>query len=339
MGEKSQKGIFYKVLLGIFLFLAVAYVGVTIYMGAIQKQFIFPGHPLQGSEKVIDTHCQNTENDRLIPITLPSGTKTFLRILTQPGVQAAETGPFTETAAEKPLENGEEAAAVPTSPESASGPEIAESPQTEKAGPVVTPTVLFIYGNMGCLAWCDPMLQELYKQGANVACIEWPGFGVAGGDASEQECYEAEQAAYDYLTGTEKIDPKTLYVMGHSLGTGPAADLASKNPVAGVILASGYTDIGAVAQNFYPYLPCKLVVVHRFATIKKIPSIQAPILFIHSANDTIIPYWMSEKNFEVAQKAGKNVDFLRLKEAGHDLFFDFPESPGVWERINAFIHP
>lgn len=329
MGEKSRKGIFYKVLFGIFLLLVVGYVGVTIYMGAIQKQFIFPGHRLQGSEEIADTHCQNSENDRLIPITLASGTETFLRILTQPGLKSAETAPFTETSAEKPLESG-------AGTESA---ESIESASAGKGGARLTPTVLFIYGNMSCLAWCDPMLQELYQQGANVACIEWPGFGVAGGDASEQGCYEAQQAAYDYLVGTEKIDPKTLYVMGHSLGTGPAADLASKNLVAGVILASGYTDIGAVAQNFYPYLPCRLVVVHRFATSKKIRSIDAPILFIHSANDTIIPYWMSEKNFEIAQKEGKNADFLRLKEAGHDLFFDFPESPGVWERIKAFIHP
>lgn len=323
MSEKKKKSIFYRLFLIAAILFLVVYIGITAFMAVNQRQFIFPGTRMQGSEKVTDTHCQNSETDRLIPITLPSGTKTFLRILTQPGFRAEPV----ETA-----ENGSQtfkSVSVSTEPENAP----AENPAS------ITPTVLFIYGNMGCLAWCDNMLQELYKQGANVACIEWPGFGVADGEASEQGCYEAEQAAYDYLVGTEKIEPETLYVMGHSLGTGPAADLASKNKVAGVILASGYTTIGAVAQNFYPLLPCKLVVVHQFATVNKIPSINAPILLIHSADDPVIPYWMSEKNFEVAEKAGKKVDFHRMKEAGHDLFFDFPESPGVWERINAFIHP
>ena len=308
---------FFKIFLLIIVSLfVILYLAVTVAMTAMQTKFIFPGHAWQGLERTTaDLHCAKTENDRLIELTTVSGVKTLMRFMTQPAAEPVETA------------------------ENADSQAPSEAVQTdENAKPATVPTVLFIYGNGGCLAWSDEIMVELYKGGANVACIEWPGFGIAEGTPSERGCYEAEQAAYDYLVGTEKIDPSTLFVMGHSLGTGPAAHLASTNRVGGVILAAGYTTIPDVSAFYYPYLPCKWVVVHKFATIKKIPNINAPILLIHSKNDKIIPFFMSERNVAVAEKAGKTVDFLQLDEAGHDLFFKEKESPLAWERINAFVH-
>lgn len=301
--KKSKIYRFFQVILLLFLFL---YLTVTIVMAFYQSRFIFPGQRWQGAENTSDLHCANTENDRIIDLTTASGVKTKMRLLTQSS-DSADSG-----------EKGAES----------------ESSREKKT---IVPTVLYFYGNCGSLSWADRMMRELYQLGVNVACIEWPGFGVAEGKVSEKGTYEAADALYDRLVSVEKIPPESIYIMGHSLGTGPAADLASRKKCAGTILASGFTTIPAVSQYYYPYLPGQLVVVSRFATSKKIPNMTAPLLLIHSQDDRVIPFFMSEKNEKIAQKSGVPVDFLRLSSAGHDLFFERGESPSVWAAIKKFV--
>ena len=311
MENNGKKRIFYRVCLVTLSICLFLYIAVVAGMACYQDHFIFPGIKWQGTKEVADLHCTATENDRIIDLTTASGVKTKARIWTQASQKS-----------DAEQENGQNS----------------EHKEQKTTNPTI-PTVIYIYGNCGCLAWSDRFLREFHEMGVNAACVEWPGFGVAEGEISEKGTYEAEDALYDYLTTVEKVPPESLYIMGHSLGTGPAADLASRKQCAGLILASGFTTIPDVSQFYYPYLPGKLVVVPQFATIKKIPKIKAPILFIHSRDDRIIPFEMSEKNYEVAQKCGLSADFLRLETAGHDLFFKRDESPSVWERITKFLAP
>ena len=46
------------------------------------------------------------------------------------------------------------------------------------------------------------------------------GYSISDGRASEQNCYEAINAAYRYATETEQIDPSCIVLFGRSLGTG-----------------------------------------------------------------------------------------------------------------------
>lgn len=99
-------------------------------------------------------------------------------------------------------------------------------------------TVIYSHGNAEDVGLSLDYLDELSDVlNANIIAYEYPGYSIADGKPSEDNCYEAIDAAYDYAI-REKIHPSTLVLFGRSLGTGPTVDLCSRKTVAGCILQS-----------------------------------------------------------------------------------------------------
>lgn len=63
---------------------------------------------------------------------------------------------------------------------------------------------------------------------------------MSQGEPSELGTYQAIDTAYDYLTQQLKIPPNQIIVYGRSVGGGPSVDLASRKPVAGLVLESAF---------------------------------------------------------------------------------------------------
>jgi dienelactone hydrolase len=57
-------------------------------------------------------------------------------------------------------------------------------------------------------------------------------------EPSEEACYAAVDAVYEYVTKVLNIDPQTLIAYGRSLGTGVTVDCAHRKPFKAVILQS-----------------------------------------------------------------------------------------------------
>ncbi|WP_159084280.1 prolyl oligopeptidase family serine peptidase [Saccharobesus litoralis] len=51
--------------------------------------------------------------------------------------------------------------------------------------------------------------------------------------------------------------------------------------------------------------------------IKQLAKLKVPVLLIHAKDDKRVPYAQSEDFYQAAQKAGKNVQYIELKQAGH----------------------
>ena len=84
--------------------------------------------------------------------------------------------------------------------------------------------------------------------------------------------------------------------MGRSLGTGPAAFLASEYTCGGLILLSPYTSIKAAAKH---YLGCfgkcaSYAIPDIFKTLQVFPKIKCPVLIIHGAKDKVTS-WKGSK--------------------------------------------
>lgn len=64
------------------------------------------------------------------------------------------------------------------------------------------------------------------SQDVNVLAIDYRGFGDSEGYPTEPGLCMDAQAAWDWLIHSG-AEPKDIVILGHSLGTGPAAKLAS----------------------------------------------------------------------------------------------------------------
>ena len=96
------------------------------------------------------------------------------------------------------------------------------------------------------------------------------------------------------------VKDKNLILYGESLGTAVAIEAAQNKDLAGIILESPFTSMIDLAQKYYPFFPVKLLLKDKYETIKKLPTINSPLLVLHGKLDTIVPFSMGKKLFEKA---------------------------------------
>jgi fermentation-respiration switch protein FrsA (DUF1100 family) len=181
------------------------------------------------------------------------------------------------------------------------------------------PSLLYFYGNSMCLKAAEGDFERFRRLGLNVFIPEYVGYGMSGGSPSERGCEATAEAAYEYLVDTRGIKPTRLLVGGWSLGGAVAVDLASRKPVAGLLMFSTFTSGVDMARRIVPLLPASLLLRHRFDNIRKIPRITCPILIGHGRVDRIVPFEMGKR---LAAAATAPVTTLWIDEADHNDFFD-----------------
>jgi len=153
------------------------------------------------------------------------------------------------------------------------------------------PWVLFLHGNAATIGSRVNVTryEHLHALGLNVMAPEYRGFGGLGGKPSERGVSDDARTAYDYLRQKKGVPPERIVIYGWSLGSAIAVNLASTVPEAGLILEGAPASLVAIGQRLYPLMPVRLVMRNPFDSIRKMPTIHAPVLFIHSPEDAIIP--------------------------------------------------
>jgi pimeloyl-ACP methyl ester carboxylesterase len=112
--------------------------------------------------------------------------------------------------------------------------------------------------------------------------------------------------------------PPRIVSVGWSIGSGVAADLAFRRPVAGLALFSAFTSMADMGQRMFPWLPVNLVIADRFDTLSKIPHIACPIFLAHGTRDQIIPFDMSAR---LRAAASSLVHYDPIDGADHNNIF------------------
>jgi hypothetical protein len=121
--------------------------------------------------------------------------------------------------------------------------------------PTATHTILFSHGNAEDLGEILPTLELLQAAGFTVFAYDYQSYGISQGRPSEQNAYEDVEAAYRYLTNTLGILPQQIISHRRSVGGGAAIALATRKPVAGLIVESSFTSAFTVITRFplYPF--------------------------------------------------------------------------------------
>jgi len=119
------------------------------------------------------------------------------------------------------------------------------------------------------------------------------------------------------LNNIKNITKKNIFVLGRSLGTGPAIYLASKRSPAATFLISPYTTFAAVGKHSKE--EDFLSLLNHFRSIDYVEQIKSPLLFIHGKIDQLIKYNESIKLYEKCSKdIIKEIDLI--DEIGHNFY-------------------
>ena len=170
--------------------------------------------------------------------------------------------------------------------------------------------MLICHGNLGNIGFGQrPEFYSFMRDtGLNLFAFDYRGYGDSTGSPNELGLYADAQASYDYLTKTMHIAPDHIIIFGHSLGSGVAIELAAKVPAAALIVEGAYTSVAQRGQELYPLLPIALVSTQRFPSIERIGSVKMPKLFLHSPEDSIIPFVHGQRLYAAANNVKRFVD-------------------------------
>jgi dipeptidyl aminopeptidase/acylaminoacyl peptidase len=189
------------------------------------------------------------------------------------------------------------------------------------------PWVLYLHGNGATIASRVNIAryQQLRALGLNVFAPEYRGFGGLDGVPTESSLGADARAAYDYLRTHYDVSPHRIVVYGWSLGGPVAVELAAAVQQAAVILEGAPASIVAIGQQRYPLFPIRLLIQNPFDAILKVGRIQAPILFLHSPEDVVIPIAEGRRLFDAVTGPKRFVEVrgghVDAAEADSAVFF------------------
>ena len=170
-------------------------------------------------------------------------------------------------------------------------------------------TILFSHGNAMDLGGTMPILLQLQAAGFSVLSYDYPGYGHSSGRPTERSAYRAIEAAYQYLIEEQGLDPDEIIVQGMSVGSGPSTYLASREPVAGLILESAFS------KAFEVVVPFRVMTFEKFPNVWRIGEIDCPLLLLHGTEDELVPFEHSEKLLAAADEPKRLVP---IEGAGHN---------------------
>jgi len=207
------------------------------------------------------------------------------------------------------------------------------------------PTLLFLQENAGNISHRLGNAKDLVKHlGCNLLLLSYRGYGRSDGTPSEAGLQADAQAALGFLQSAPGVDPRRLFVFGRSLGGAVAAALAAANPGAlrGVVLENTFTSIPAMATVLFPPLagligpgrPLAFLVRDTWDTLARVPRIAAPLLFICSGRDEMVPPAQMRRLHAAAR--GPRVSWLELPEASHMDAWMVGKG-AYWEGLSDFV--
>lgn len=189
---------------------------------------------------------------------------------------------------------------------------------------------LYLHGNNGNVASRPGHLREITGAGSSVLIVDYRGYGRNRGWPTERGLYRDSDAGYDYLI-TQGYAPAQIVVLGESLGSAVAVDLASRRPCAALILECAFTSAADMAARTVPVLGP--LFVRGFNSKRKIGAVRAPVLFIHGDLDPVVPCAMGRTLFEAANEPKS---FWTVEGARHKTIVQVG-GPRYRARLQAFF--
>jgi len=199
-------------------------------------------------------------------------------------------------------------------------------------------TILYFHGN-GETAGDYDVVSSLYTAlGINLFVADYRGYGLSSGAPTLGHMIHDAQPIYERLREVLRQGgySEAIFVMGRSLGSAPAIELAfrSQDALKGLIVESGFSD--AFRLLGYIGLPMAIPTHHQegFPNGARMRSIRIPTLLIHAAEDHLIPLSEAEELLRLCAAEEKRL--VVIPRADHNTLM-MKGRDGYFQAIEGFI--
>lgn len=178
--------------------------------------------------------------------------------------------------------------------------------------------VVYFGGNAEDVSLDLPDFSSTFPNTA-IYLLHYPGYGGSAGHPTEKSITAAAFALFDVVHAQHP----NVILIGRSLGSGVAVHLASRCPVARLVLVTPYDSLLDVAEQLYPFLPNRLLMLDQYDSWKYAPQVTAPVKIIAAGADEVIPRASTERLRTRFTKAA--VSYVVVPGAGHNSISDSPQ--------------
>lgn len=201
------------------------------------------------------------------------------------------------------------------------------------------PTVLHFHGNGEIASDYDDLAPAYHQAGASLVCADYRGYGHSTGHPSVRALIRDAHKVLDFVL--ELLQARghagALVVMGRSIGSAPAIELASERgtDIDGLIIESGFAQSAPLLSLFGLSLSSfGLDKVLGMDNEDKLATVKLPLLLLHAEGDTLLPPWHAQKNFQRAVSDQKRL--VLIPNADHNTIIAFG-GQRYWSAINDFL--
>jgi len=203
-----------------------------------------------------------------------------------------------------------------------------------------SPTILYFHGNGEVVSDYDGIAPFYNEQGINLLVADFRGYGASGGSPTFSSM--ASDAPVILNAATEILYDSgyasTLFVMGRSLGSIPAIEIAHyyEEKLDGLIIESGLASMANLVQHVGLFAADLGLADPGFPNLSKIGDITIPTLIMHGQYDSIIPSTEATALYERSAAADKRL--LIIPGVGHNDIMFLGAEP-YFKAIRSFVLP
>ena len=188
--------------------------------------------------------------------------------------------------------------------------------------------IIYCHGNAEDITSSIDLFDMFALDGYTVAAVDYPGYGLSDEKPDEDGCYRNVHRLYDWLVESRGFLPENIAVIGFSIGTGPAVELAASKKVGALILEAAYLSAPRIMTGR------RVLLIDPFPNIGRIDKINCPLLAIHGTADSIIPFSHGKRLFDLAKEPKL---FVPVEGADHNDFIDVMGLDAYHSTVTRFL--
>lgn len=167
----------------------------------------------------------------------------------------------------------------------------------------------------------------------DVYILEYPGYGSRPGEPSEEALLAAARDATERLLDQEPDKP--LYVVGTSLGSGVASQIAAEysERIPAVFLITPFTNIEDVGGSTFPRFLVRMILRDRYDNEGALAQYNGRVAVLLAGEDRVVPTELGRRLYDGYD--GPKELWIQ-PEAGHNTL-DFDPRLEFWAEVTRFL--
>ncbi|MBB5876237.1 alpha/beta fold hydrolase [Xanthomonas sp. 3498] len=188
--------------------------------------------------------------------------------------------------------------------------------------------LLYFGGNAEDLRSARAQLQAALP-GHSLYLLAYRGYGASDGTPSETALVGDALALYDHVRAAQP--QAQIAVLGRSLGSGVASQLAARRAVSRLALVTPFDSLVSAAQAHYPWVPVRWLLRDRYDSATALRGYRGPLLVLRAGHDQVVPPASTDALLKALPQRPTVVAFA---QADHN---DISDDPGYVQALQAFL--